>query len=162
MKCKLGESEIRKQAARGGCQSRAACDNPPGVIPMKIAPLVRVFVLFAMVGCATAQAQSVRVLRASYGVQGQSVDVTGRIQSVVNRGQFSFPVTNRFFGIDPAPGRNKGVFVTYVANGRQFSQQATENSTFTFRHFGAAGAAAADRRDRFALSARPRRRCASI
>src|SRR4249919_3654063 len=142
MKCKLGESEIRKQAARGNCQPPAPCDNPAGIPTMKIAHLVRAFVLLAFVGCATAQAQSVRIVRATYGVQGRSVDVSRQIQSRVNRGQFSFPVTNRFFGVDPAPGRTKGVSVTYVANGRQFTQQATENSTFTFRNVGRPGPSA--------------------
>ncbi len=103
---------------------------------MKIFPLLRAFVVFAIVGCATASAQGVRIVRASWGVQGRGSDVTGQLQALVNRGQFSFPVTTRFFGFDPAPGRSKGVFVVYRANGRQFTQEASEGRTFTFRNIG--------------------------
>jgi hypothetical protein len=103
---------------------------------MKILPILRVFVVFAIVGCASANAQGVRIVRASWGVQGRGSDVTGQLQTLVNRGQFSFPVTTRFFGFDPAPGRSKGVFVVYRANGRQFTQEASEGSTFTFRNIG--------------------------
>jgi hypothetical protein len=103
---------------------------------MKSLPLLRAFIVFAIVSCATANAQGVRIVRASWGVQGRGSDVTDRVQALVNRGQFSFPVTTRFFGFDPAPGRSKGVFVVYRANGRQFTQEASEGSTFTFRHIG--------------------------
>ena len=103
---------------------------------MKLSHLIRTFLLLTVLGCASAEAQYLRILRASYGVQGGSIDVTGHLQALVDRGQYSFPVTNRFFGADPAPGRNKGVFVTYVSHGREFSQEATEGSTFTFRHIG--------------------------
>jgi hypothetical protein len=103
---------------------------------MKIPSLICAFVVFAVVGCATASAQGVRIVRASWGVQGRGSDVTGRLQAMVDRGQFSFPVTTRFFGFDPAPGRSKGVFVVYRANSRQFTQEASEGSTFTFRNIG--------------------------
>ena len=103
---------------------------------MKFCRLLRIFLILTVVGCATASAQGVRIVRASYGVRGGGMDVRGRLQALVNRGQFSFRVTNRFFGRDPAPGRSKGVFVVYVANGRQFTQEAAENTTFTFRNVG--------------------------
>ncbi len=101
---------------------------------MKIPRLIH-FALGLVAFCFTAMsAQGIEILQASYGVKGAAVDVRQRVQGVVNRGQYSFPVTNAFFGADPAPRRGKGVYVVYVANGRQFTQTVSENQTFTFRH----------------------------
>lgn len=101
---------------------------------MKLRRLIPFALGLVALGFTAVTAQAIEILQASYGVKGAAIDVCQRVQGMVNRGQFSFPVTNAFFGADPAPRRGKGVYVVYVANGRQFTQTVSENQTFTFRH----------------------------
>lgn len=101
---------------------------------MKLPRLIRFTLLLIALGFTAATAPAFEVLRAAYGVKGANIDVRARLQDLVNRGHYSFPVTNAFFGADPAPRRGKGVYVVYVANGRQHTQTVSENQTFVFRH----------------------------
>ena len=106
----------------------------PDALFMKLPRLIRFALVLAALGFTAATSQAIEILQASYGVKGAAIDVSDRVQGLVNRGQYSFPVTNAFFGADPAPRRGKGVYVVYVANGRQFTQTVSENQIFTFRH----------------------------
>jgi hypothetical protein len=54
-----------------------------------------------------AHAQSVTLLSADYGVEGSRVDVTCRVQSMVQNGYLHFRITNYQLGGDPAPEQPK-------------------------------------------------------
>lgn len=101
---------------------------------MKFSRLIRLTIVFTILGFTAVTAQAIEILQASYGVKGAAIDVRRRVQDLVNRGEFSFPVSNQFFGADPAPRRGKGLYVVYVANGRQHTQTVNENQTFVFQH----------------------------
>jgi hypothetical protein len=65
-----------------------------------------VFVAILLSGFAFAQGDS--IVRATYGEGRRTVDVTGRIQSLVRDGNLNFRLTNEALGVDdPAPGRPK-------------------------------------------------------
>jgi hypothetical protein len=53
------------------------------------------------------------ILRAYYGVQGRTVDVTELLRSRVRDGRLNFPVTNGALGGDPAIGADKVLIVVY-------------------------------------------------
>jgi hypothetical protein len=52
-------------------------------------------------------AQTVTLLSADYGVEGNRVDVTCRVQSLVQNGYLGFRITNWALGGDPAPEMQK-------------------------------------------------------
>jgi hypothetical protein len=54
-----------------------------------------------------ADAQSVTLLSADYGVEGSRMDVTCRVQSMVQNGYLHFRITNYLLGGDPAPEQPK-------------------------------------------------------
>jgi len=54
-----------------------------------------------------------RIVRAYYGVQGRTVNVTDLIRSRVRDGAINFVVTNGALGGDPAPGSDKVLIVVY-------------------------------------------------
>src|SRR5215468_4319207 len=60
-----------------------------------------------------------RILRADYGVEGQSVDVTETLRSRVGDGRLSVRVDNYTLGVDPVPGVHKYLRVDYVFRGER-------------------------------------------
>lgn len=59
------------------------------------------------------------ILWAFYGVQRQSVNVTGLIQQMVDHGRLAVAVNNRSMGGDPAVGADKMLIVVYRYDGRE-------------------------------------------
>jgi hypothetical protein len=57
----------------------------------------------AVIGAVSLSAQTVTLLSADYGVDGNRVDVTCRVQSLVQNGYLAFRITNYALGGDPAP-----------------------------------------------------------
>lgn len=64
--------------------------------------------------------RGLQILSARYGAGRAQVDVTQRLQSLVNNGRINIPVTNGAMAIpDPAPNVPKSLFVSYsFGNGR--------------------------------------------
>ena len=69
--------------------------------------LLRFLTISAVALAATASAQTVTLLSADYGVEGNRFDVTCRVQSMVQNGFLSFRITNYSLGGDPAPDQPK-------------------------------------------------------
>jgi hypothetical protein len=65
------------------------------------------------------------VVRAIYGVRGQTQDVTGRVQAMVRDGRLDIEVNNDTMGIDPAPNVQKTLWLTYSL-GRRSQPQTVE------------------------------------
>lgn len=59
------------------------------------------------------------ILWAFYGVQRQSVNVTGLLQNMVDDGRLAVAVNNRSMGGDPAVGADKMLIVVYRYDGRE-------------------------------------------
>jgi hypothetical protein len=59
-----------------------------------------------------------QILRADYGTQNHFSDVTARLNSQVQNGTLSLPITNDTMGGDPADDRKKTLNVWYLYNGR--------------------------------------------
>jgi hypothetical protein len=53
------------------------------------------------------------IISASYGARNRTVDVTGRLRSLVRDGRLYLTVSNSIFDSDPAPGTRKTLWVTY-------------------------------------------------
>jgi hypothetical protein len=58
-------------------------------------------------GSVSVKAQTVTLLSADYGLEGNRVDVTCRVQSMVQNGYLHFRITNYELGGDPAPEQVK-------------------------------------------------------
>jgi hypothetical protein len=56
-----------------------------------------------LLACVSGSAQTVTLLSADYGVQGNRMDVTCRVQSMVQNGFLHFRISNYQLGGDPAP-----------------------------------------------------------
>jgi len=71
-----------------------------------------------------------QILSAKYGAGRAQVDVTGRLQSLVNNGRLNIPVSNGAMAVsDPAPNVPKSLFVTYsVGNGARQTRTVREGS----------------------------------
>jgi hypothetical protein len=74
-----------------------------------------------------------QILSAKYGAGRQQVDVTGRLQSLVNNGRLNVQVNNGSLGVgDPAPNTPKNLFVSYsVGNGQRQTRTVQEGSYLT-------------------------------
>ena len=72
--------------------------------------------------------QSLRIFSARYGAGGHGMDVTQRLQSMVNGNQVSIHVNNDLFGSDPAPGRHKELWVDYSYQGHRRHARVREGS----------------------------------
>src|SRR5437899_6452127 len=72
-----------------------------------------------------------RVVRAYYGVQGRTVNVTELLRSRVQNGALSFVVTNSAFGGDPAPGYDKLLIVVYRYQGTESATAVREGNTLS-------------------------------
>jgi len=62
------------------------------------------------------QAMDVQVLQAMYGFESEQMDVTDKVQSLVQSGQ-NVRVGNHLFGKDPAPGKVKSLSVVFSSGG---------------------------------------------
>jgi DnaJ-like protein len=71
------------------------------------------------------------ILRAYYGVQGRTVNVTDLLRSRVRDGALSFFVTNRDLGGDPAVGYDKVLIVVYSYQGTETATAVREGNTLS-------------------------------
>ncbi len=74
---------------------------------------------------------ALRILRAYYGVQGRTVNVTELLRSRVSGGTLSFVVTNSALGGDPATGADKILIVVYRYQGTETATAVREGNTLT-------------------------------
>jgi hypothetical protein len=71
------------------------------------------------------------IIRAYYGVQGRTVNVTELLRSRVRDGVLSFMVTNGALGGDPAIGADKTLIVVYRYQGNETATAVREGYTLT-------------------------------
>jgi hypothetical protein len=74
---------------------------------------------------------ALRILRAYYGVQGKTVNVTELLRSRMRDGALSFIVTNSALGGDPAVGYDKILIVVYHYQGTETATAVREGNTLT-------------------------------
>src|SRR5258707_10622831 len=72
-----------------------------------------------------------RIMRAYYGVQGHTVNVTDLLRSRIREGTLSFVVTNSALGGDPAIGADKVLIVVYRYQGNESATAVREGNTLT-------------------------------
>ncbi len=70
-----------------------------------------------------------RIIRAYYGVQGRTVNVTDLLRSRIQQGTISFVVTNSALGGDPAIGADKILIVVYRYQGNETAAAVREGNT---------------------------------
>jgi|SRR5215467_4431649 len=75
--------------------------------------------------------QGLRIVRAYYGWQASTVNVTEVLRSRMRDGQISFVVTNSALGGDPAMGADKILVVIYRYQGREAAAIVREGNTLT-------------------------------
>jgi len=75
--------------------------------------------------------QGLRIVRAYYGWQASTVNVTEVLRSRMRDGQISFVVTNSALGGDPAVGADKVLVVIYRYQGRESAAIVREGNTLT-------------------------------
>ncbi len=75
--------------------------------------------------------QGLRIVRAYYGWQGNTVNVTEVLRSRMRDGQISFVVTNSALGGDPAVGADKVLVVIYRYQGRESAVISREGNKLT-------------------------------
>ncbi len=73
----------------------------------------------------------VRIIRAYYGWQANTANVTEVLRSRMRDGQISFVVTNGAMGGDPAPGADKILVVIYRYQGRESAAIVREGNTLS-------------------------------
>ena len=73
----------------------------------------------------------VRIIRAYYGWQANTVNVTEVLRSRMRDGQISFVVTNSAMGGDPAVGADKILVVIYRYQGRESAAIVREGNTLS-------------------------------
>ncbi len=78
-----------------------------------------------------ADSYALRILRAYYGVQGRTVNVTEVLRSRVSGGTLSIVVTNGALGGDPAIGADKILIVVYRYQGTETATAVREGNTLT-------------------------------
>jgi hypothetical protein len=73
----------------------------------------------------------VRIIRAYYGIQGRTINVTDLLRSKARSGGLNFVVTNGAFGGDPAVGADKYLIVIYRYQGNEAATFVREGNTLT-------------------------------
>jgi len=73
----------------------------------------------------------VRIIRAYYGIQGRTINVTDLLRSRARAGGLNFVVTNSAFGGDPAVGADKYLIVIYRYQGREAATFVREGNMLT-------------------------------
>jgi hypothetical protein len=63
-----------------------------------------------------------RIKKALYGTRGRYVDVTNRVRALA-RGRQAFTVSTRTIGVDPAPGKNKWLRISYLRGSSSRTRQ---------------------------------------
>ena len=74
---------------------------------------------------------ALRIVRAYYGVQGRTVNVTDLLRSRVRDGMLNLVVTNSALGGDPAAGYDKILIVIYRYQGNETATAVREGNTLT-------------------------------
>lgn len=74
---------------------------------------------------------SLQVMRAYYGVQGRTVDVTDFVRSRMRGDSINLLVANRSFGVDPATGADKVLIVIYRYQGTESATAVREGNMLT-------------------------------
>ncbi|SRR6266487_2239356 len=59
----------------------------------------------------------IQILQATYGAGSQQIDVTAKVQSLVQSGRMNVRVENHLFGTDPSFGKTKTLSVLFSSNG---------------------------------------------
>ena len=77
------------------------------------------------------QDERLMIIRAYYGVQGSTANVTDLLRSRVREGQVIIAVTNGSLGGDPAPGMAKFLIVVYRYQGRESATAVHEGGTLS-------------------------------
>lgn len=72
-----------------------------------------------------------KIIRAYYGIQGRTVNVTDMLRARVRDGAMSFVVTNNALGGDPAVGADKYLIVIYRYHGQEAATFVREGYTLT-------------------------------
>jgi len=72
-----------------------------------------------------------QILRAFYGVQGRTLDVTGILRNLVRGDSLSFVVSNRALGGNPAIGADKMLIVVYRYQGVETGAAVREGNMVT-------------------------------
>jgi hypothetical protein len=72
-----------------------------------------------------------RIVRAYYGVQGRTVNVTELLRSQVRGASLNFVVTNSALGGDPAVGADKVLIVVYRYQGTETATAVREGNTLS-------------------------------
>ena len=72
-----------------------------------------------------------RIIRAYYGIQGRTVNVTDMLRARVREGAVNFVVTNNALGGDPAVGADKYLIVIYRYRGQEAATFVREGYTLT-------------------------------
>src|SRR5882724_6945271 len=75
--------------------------------------------------------KGVRIIRAYYGIQGRTINVTDLLRSRARAGGLNFVVTNSAFGGDPAVGADKYLIVIYRYQGREAATFVREGNMLT-------------------------------
>ena len=91
--------------------------------------------LAALCICQSANSQTpsdIQVLHATYGARGQQIDVTTKVQSLVQSGQTNVRVGTHLFGKDPVFGQTKTLYVLFSSNGVQYDTDIREGGQLSF------------------------------
>lgn len=75
--------------------------------------------------------QGLRIVRAYYGWQASTTNVTEVLRGRMRDGQINFVVTNSALGGDPAPGADKVLVVIYRYQGKESAAIVREGNTLT-------------------------------
>ena len=73
----------------------------------------------------------VRIIRAYYGIQGRTINVTELLRSRVRDGAINFVVSNSALGGDPAVGADKFLIVIYRYKGQEAATFVREGNSLT-------------------------------
>ena len=74
---------------------------------------------------------ALQIVRAYYGVQGRTINVTEIVRSQLRGNSINLLVANRTFGADPAVGADKVLIVVYSYNGAETASAVPEGNTLT-------------------------------
>jgi hypothetical protein len=72
-----------------------------------------------------------RIIRAYYGVQGRTADVTDRLRNRARDGVLTLVVSNGGLGGDPVPGADKLLIVVYQYRGQETATAVREGNVLT-------------------------------
>src|SRR5437773_4059740 len=92
-------------------------------------------ILTALCTCQLVDSQTpsnIQVLQATYGAGNQQIDVTTKVQSLVQSGKTNVRVGNHLFGKDPRFGQTKTLHVLFTSNGVQYDTDIREGGQLSF------------------------------